>query len=83
MKQHLHDQLILNQSVVDLLSAVSLILLTATIDSSDDTWDGGNAWHQIVCLLWYTSFPLWLFFIVSTVNLEVLTIERYLEVSYV
>ena len=80
MKQQMHELLILNQSVIDLLSAILLILLTATVKSTAG-WDMSSVFGHIMCFTWYNSMPLWSLFFVSTVNLVLLTIERYLEVS--
>ena len=71
---------IINQSLIDLSVAV-LILLAAFIDSRFMPADDGVL-AQIYCRVWLTQTLQWGFIRSSTVNLMLLSIERYIAVVH-
>lgn len=79
MRKKLTSLFIINQSVVDALTAV--FLLMTTILPAD-----GRVYRTLAddlyCRLWVTRLPLWLCIHCSTYNLVALTLERYLSVVH-
>ncbi|KAI0212914.1 hypothetical protein LSAT2_002115 [Lamellibrachia satsuma] len=71
---------IINQSLIDLVAAV-LVLLAAFIDIRFMPADDG-ALAQIYCRVWLTQTLQWGFIRSSTVNLMCLSIERYIAVVH-
>ena len=71
---------IINQSLIDLSVAV-LILLAAFIDSRFMPADDGVL-AQIYCRVWLTQTLQWGYIRSSTVNLMLLSIERYIAVVH-
>lgn len=69
-----------NQSVIDWLVSLIVILTTVFQDDGEGTLSGfaGEAY----CRLWLTKMPLWGLFVSSSCNLVALTIERYLAVVH-
>ena len=68
------NKLIMNQSSIDFLAALFLILTTAIEHDIP-----GNAAY---CALWLTKLPLWSLLVSSTYSLMLITIERYLAVVH-
>lgn len=72
---------VINQSVIDAVSSLVLIVQTLA-----DLWVPGwlHAGHlpsELYCRLWDSKFLMWSMFLNSTINLCVLTVERYVKVS--
>jgi len=79
MRKKLTSLFIINQSIVDALTA--LFLLLTTVLPPD-----GRVYKSLAddfyCRFWVTRFPLWLCIHCSTYNLVALTIERYVSVVH-
>ena len=69
------NKLIMNQSTIDFLGALFLILSVAI--------DDANQRNAAFCALWVTKLPFWIVMISSTFSLVLITIERYLGVVHV
>ena len=70
---------ILNQSVIDGLCGVFLIITTVL---GDDNQVLSGLADEIYCRVWLTKGPLWACFTSSSFNLMAITIERYIAFSY-
>ncbi|XP_022108917.1 galanin receptor type 2-like [Acanthaster planci] len=71
--------LILNQSVLDLFSTAIFLLLRLppAIDRLPDTLLG-----ELVCRLWVSEYCMWSLIIASTVNLVLVSLERYFATCF-
>ncbi|KAK2184306.1 hypothetical protein NP493_272g03050 [Ridgeia piscesae] len=70
--------LVLNQSFVDMLASV-LVVAETHIDTS--TYLAG-VWGELVCRFWLNTVPLWSLLMASTINILVITLERYVAVVH-
>ncbi|PIK46220.1 putative cholecystokinin receptor type A-like [Apostichopus japonicus] len=73
---------IINQSIIDLVSSICLIVtfnFTTKIDFSD--WKN-ETWANFVCRFGESRYIFWSLLSCSTCNLIVLTLERYVAVVY-
>ncbi|XP_077993954.1 kappa-type opioid receptor-like [Glandiceps talaboti] len=70
---------ILNQSLIDLTSAVIFVVLKfgPSLDVIPSTIGG-----DVLCKIWVSEYVLWGLFISSTFNLSFLAIERYLAICH-
>ena len=66
------NMFILHQSIVDLISSLLVLALTITDVSLPD----GYIIPRIMCKLWLSRYLLWSCYMVSTMNLVSLTLER-------
>ena len=64
---------ILHQSIVDLISSFLVLCLTITDVSLPENY----IISQPLCKMWLSRYPLWSCYMVSTMNLVSLTLERY------
>ena len=71
--------LILNQSCIDLVTAVCIMLTTTRTSVTHDLC---GIVGEIYCILWLSDLPLWSFLISSSYSLIMLTVERYLAVVH-
>jgi len=81
----LHKQItiifILNQSVMDALASVFLILSTVyPNDYVKRTY--GNAADEALCRIWFTALPMWSLLVSSIYGIIALTLERFIAVVY-
>ena len=74
LRQNRTNILIMNQTTIDFLAALFLILTTAIEQEIP-----GNAAY---CALWLTKLPLWTLLVTSTYSLMLITIEKYLAVVH-
>ncbi len=69
----------INQSVVDVSGSALTVSFAVTLDISTEL----SAWSaDLYCKLVYTKVFMWSLFLVSTYNLVVINIDRYLEVVH-
>ena len=66
--------LIMNQSVIDFLCALFLILTTA--------FENEKPYNDVYCALWRTKLPLWSMLVSSTYGLLLITLDRYMAVVH-
>ena len=79
MRQKFTNILILNQSSIDLVTSV-LILISKSGKISNKNLSGVGG--DILCKFWITEFPLWSVMVSSSYNLMLLSIERYMGIVY-
>ncbi|XP_071838824.1 allatostatin-A receptor-like [Apostichopus japonicus] len=70
--------LILNQAFVDLCTSIQLILLYTF---SGIAIPEVGPWGEFLCRFWFSSTLLWMLFVVSTYNLVMLCLERFIAVA--
>ena len=73
--------LIVNQSVVD-MGASFFTLLTAVGEVDGTHMSRDKPQDMFICRLWLTRLPLWWFLNVSTYNVSLTALERYVAVIY-
>ena len=79
MRTKVTNMNILNQSSADFLGAFFMIM--TSLFEEQKTELGGTV-ADIYCYFWMTKWTLWSMLIVSTYNLILITIERYIAVVY-
>ena len=79
MRKKLTTLFIINQSIIDALTAVFL-LLTTVLPSDGRVYK--TVADDLYCRLWVTRLPLWICIHCSTYNLVALTLERYMSVVH-
>ncbi|KAJ8045698.1 5-hydroxytryptamine receptor 1B [Holothuria leucospilota] len=73
---------IANQSIIDFLSSIFLLILLykpPVFDYSD--WEI-NGWTMFVCKIWQSQYIFWSLMSASTTNLILLTLERWIAVVF-
>ena len=78
--KHYADLLIVNQSVIDLLSSVFIIATTLTVDTGIRGLSGFA--DELYCRFWISGYVIWSLFLSSTYNLVLLTLERYMAIVH-
>ncbi|XP_038060706.1 neuropeptides capa receptor-like [Patiria miniata] len=73
MRSTTTNLLILHQSVIDLTSAV----LMASVVLSEVAASADYVMSLSACMFWFSRYPVWSCFMVSTINLMALTLERH------
>ncbi|XP_006813630.1 substance-P receptor-like [Saccoglossus kowalevskii] len=75
----LTNYLIVHQAVIDFMASViiALIVLGPQFNSVAETPLG-----RFVCLFWKSAYPQWALFLTSSLNLVVITMERYCAIVY-
>ncbi|XP_038045876.1 allatostatin-A receptor-like [Patiria miniata] len=73
------NALIFHQAVVDLLGSL-MILLQSEAPIPDPVPNNALGW--VVCHVWYSRFPLFLLYVISTFSLLSLTMERYFAIVH-
>ena len=79
MRNKFTNILLLNQSIIDLVTSV-LIMTTKTLHISEDNLSGLG--YEILCKFWLNEFPLWSLMISSSYSLMAITIERYMGIVH-
>lgn len=79
LRKHFTNLFILNQSMLDGMAAVFLML--STVFEDNGRYLSGLA-DQLLCSIWYAKAQLWGMYISSTYNLLSLSIERYMKVVH-
>ena len=80
VRRKIPNILIIHQSIIDAFTSVLLILTSA--NTYDNKGDHYGLIGEFYCRIWAMKVPLWSAFMVSTYNLLVLTIERYIEIVH-
>ena len=80
VRKKIPNILIIHQSIIDAFTSVLLILTSA--NTYDNKGDHYGLVGELYCRIWAMKVPLWSAFMVSTYNLLVLTIERYIEIVH-
>ncbi|XP_070553608.1 histamine H2 receptor-like [Ptychodera flava] len=75
----LTNYLIVHQAVIDFTTAV-IMVGTYLGPQFSHTFD--NAFGEIICRVWKSAYLLWSLFLASTLNLVVVTCERYCAIVY-
>ncbi|XP_072015987.1 melanopsin-A-like [Amphiura filiformis] len=78
--QSLTHLLILHQSIIDFTS--SLVFTLLRMDRWQPLLAKQGTVGEIFCRLWHSEYPLWALFMTSTLNLVLLSTERYLAVVH-
>ncbi|XP_030839670.1 5-hydroxytryptamine receptor 1A-like [Strongylocentrotus purpuratus] len=79
----LHDVtnvLIGNQSLIDLLT--SLLLLASFVAPLPPLPTNNPALARFICAFWHSKFPFWLLIVASSLNLTLMTLERYYAIVF-
>ena len=79
MRKNVTNIFITNQSLVDGLT--SLVLILSVVFQDNGAILSGSSGY-FICRVWYSKALLWGFFNVSTFNLLSVTLERYLAIVY-
>ncbi len=79
LRKKMTNVFIVNQSILDFLTATTLLL--TTLIEYDGRYLSGLA-DEIYCRMWLGKVPLWSFLMSSSYNLVALTLERYFKVVY-
>ena len=80
VRKKIPNILIIHQSIIDAFTSVLLILTSA--NTYDNKGDHYGLVGELYCRIWAMKVPLWSAFMVSTYNLLILTIERYIEIVH-
>ena len=78
--QNISTTFIVNQSVID--SIVSLLLILTTFVERQLPGDVDGVWIGLYCKLWVSQLPLWALMTSSTCNLMAISTERYLAIVH-
>ena len=71
---------IANQSLIDLSSSV--VLIANYVIPLPKLPSGRPTLAQFLCRVWYTKYPFWSLIVASSLNLTLMTLERYFAVFY-
>ena len=82
MHKQLTNIIIANQSAMDAVFAVVLVVGTYYQPDPTKILVKGNVADEILCRVWYTKTPLWGMLISTTYGIVLLTFDRYLAVVY-
>ncbi len=81
MRSNITNLLLINQSCIDLLTSLLLIInYTAQFYITSEALSG--PYGDILCQLWLNQVFIWSLFIASSYNLIAITIERYIEIVH-
>ena len=78
--QHIKTTFLVNQSVID--GMVSLLLIMTTFVSPELHSDVDGLSVELYCKLWLSHFPIWGLEMSSTYNLMAISTERYLAIVH-
>ena len=78
--QHIKTTFLVNQSVID--GIVSLLLIMTTFVSPELHSDVDGLSVELYCKLWLSQFPVWALMTASTYNLMAISSERYLAIVH-
>ena len=76
LRRQLTNAFIINQSIIDLLASLLMVLHQYSYMKSKLTGTGGI----VYCKLWKSRAIMWSLFMASTYNLLAMNIERYMKV---
>ena len=82
MHKQLTNIIMANQSAMDVVFAVVLVVGTYFQPDPTKILVKGNVADEILCRVWYTKTPLWGMLISTTYGIVLLTFDRYLAVVY-
>ena len=83
MHKQLTNVFVINQSVIDAVSSLLLIMqIASTFPQPPKLFFKGDFFSELTCRLWYSQVLLWGMFTSSTYNLISLTFERYLKIVH-
>lgn len=78
----IHELLIINQSIIDLLCSISMIVHSVWVIGQDIGYNQLAWWlKNLLCRIVKGTSLLWGLFDVSTFNLCIVTVERYLAIT--
>lgn len=80
MRSGLVNLFIINQSMIDLLTSVFMMVNYPT--SMNYVMVVGGLGGEFICRLWMSKLSVWSLFMSSSYNLMALTVERCMEISY-
>lgn len=73
--------LIVNQSIIDMLASIMMILTAATDYLNTLTYTDSIR-DQFICRFWLSRYPLWGLMVSSTYSIMALSVERYIAIVY-
>jgi len=73
--------LIVNQSVMDMCASF-FTLLVAVVEVDATGMSRDSVYDRLVCHVWLSKLPLWNFLIMSSYNIALTAVERFLAVVY-
>ena len=79
MRTKITNMYILNQSTADFMGGFFMVMTSRYNDTNREI---RGLRDELYCLLWLTRWPLWSIFTVSTYNLILITVERYISVIH-
>ena len=79
MRTKITNMYILNQSTADFMGGFFMVMTSRYNDTHREI---NGLRDELYCLLWLTRWPLWSIFTVSTYNLILITVERYISVIH-
>ena len=81
--KHIRNNFVINQCVMDALASVALLLTWANISPFLNITLVEGSWNSwAICRFWISNIFLWPFLMVSTSNLIIVTVERYVKVVH-
>ena len=81
MRKVVTTTFIVNQSLVDALVAAILVINYLPHTNARTAFSATHVWDQFVCRVWMNKSLLWAMFMVSSLNLVALTVERLVAVA--
>ena len=82
MYKQLANVFVINQSLIDMTSAVFLIAQVCTYSVTMSSLPDNFVVRDFFCRLWQSRSLMWGLFISSTYNLAILTLERYVKIVH-
>ena len=79
LREKLTNAFVVNQSLIDFVTACVLVITQVTDDIS---WAKNDLEAYLFCRMWLGKWVLWGLFVASTYNLLVLTMERYFAIVH-
>ncbi|XP_070572990.1 somatostatin receptor type 5-like [Ptychodera flava] len=70
---------IVNQSIIDLLTSIAFL---ANKCGPKNIWVPPGFWGELLCKLWLSGYLMWSLIMTSSVNLTVMTLERYVAMVH-
>ena len=82
MYKQLTNMFIINQSLIDMTSALLLIAQVSTGSITVSSLPDNFVVRDFFCRLWQSRTVMWGLFMSSTYNLTILTVERYVKIVH-
>ena len=79
MRKSYTNMLILNQSGIDFMASILILITTMTVKPSDNL--SGIA-GDLYCRFWLSDLPLWSLLVSSSYSLMAITFERYMSIVH-